>query len=105
MCGRFTLRTPASDLAEIFFPYGPAPTRGHRHQSTEIFYIIEGELDHIVNGDSNVLTPGMVGIVRAGDEVIHKINSEIGVNALVIWVPGGEVDRIAGFLNERPIEN
>jgi uncharacterized cupin superfamily protein len=86
------------DIAEITFPPGPTPARGHRHGSTEIFYILEGELNHIVNGTSHRLTPGMVGIVRAGDEVIHGVASAGPVRALVIWAPGGEVERIApGF--------
>ena len=91
------------EIGEIDFPPGPAPSRGHRHTSTEIFYILSGELEHIVNGESFVLTPGMVGIVRSGDEVIHKINSADGVKALVIWVPGGEADRLSRFFEEKPI--
>jgi mannose-6-phosphate isomerase-like protein (cupin superfamily) len=74
------------------------------HGRIEIFYILAGRLDHVVNGESHLLRPGMVGIVRPGDEVIHRVVSDVPVKALVIWAPGGEADRIAGFLNERPIE-
>lgn len=91
------------ELGEITFPPGPAPARGHLHEAVEIFYVLEGELDHIVNDESHVLTSGMVGIVRPGDQVIHKVNSATPVKALVIWAPGGEASRIAQFFEQRPI--
>jgi quercetin dioxygenase-like cupin family protein len=90
------------EIGEITFPAGG---RGgeHRHGSTEIFYILTGELDHIVNGVSHPLTPGMVGIVRVGDSVVHRVTSDEPVKALVIWIPGGEAGRIAPGLRQRPI--
>ncbi len=93
------------EIGEITFPVGAGQgDRGHEHGRIEIFYILAGQLDHVVNGESHLLRPGMVGIVRTGDEVIHRVASDVPVKALVIWAPGGEADRIAGFLNERPIE-
>jgi uncharacterized cupin superfamily protein len=56
--------------------------------------VIEGELDHIVNGESHLLGPGMTGVVRARDRVVHKTQSDNGVRVLVVWPLGGEV---AGF--------
>ena len=92
-------------IGEITFPAGPPPPGdGHLHGSIEIFYILSGELDHVVNGQSHILTPGMVGIVRPGDRVIHKVNSSEPVKALVIWAPGGEVERLAQFFEQRPVE-
>ena len=86
------LGSPGVEIAEVYFPpeYHGQP---HPHE-LEIIYILEGELDHIVNGDSNILTPGMVGVVRARDRVVHKTNSEAGVRTLIIWPLGKEV---AGF--------
>ncbi len=93
------------EIGEITFPPGPPVAgEGHLHGSIEIFYILSGELDHIVNGESHVLTPGMVGIVRPGDRVKHQVNSSTPVKALVIWAPGGEVERLARFFQERPVE-
>ncbi|HEX9730051.1 MAG TPA: cupin domain-containing protein [Gemmatimonadales bacterium] len=92
------------DIGEITFPAGSAPTSGHVHAAIEIFYILSGQLDHIVNGESHLLDPGMVGIVRPGDEVIHRVASDHPVKALVIWAPGGEVERIARFFQQRPID-
>ncbi len=92
------------EIGEITFPVGAGQSRnGHAHTRVEIFYILEGELDHIVNDESHLLTPGMVGIVRAGDRVVHRVVSDSPVKALVIWAPGGEIERIAPNLQERPI--
>ncbi len=92
------------ELGEITFPVGTGSSRrGHTHSKVEIFYILAGELDHIVNGESHLLTPGMVGIVRPGDEVVHRVASDVPVKALVIWAPAGEADRIAAFFTERPV--
>lgn len=93
------------EIGEITFPPAPpSPGEGHLHGAIEIFYVLSGELDHIVNGESHVLTPGMVGIVRPGDRVKHQVNSSTPVKALVIWAPGGEVDRLAQFFEQRPVE-
>lgn len=94
------------ELAEITFPVGSGASAGagHQHTSVEILYILTGELNHIVNGTSHVLTAGMVGVVRPGDRVIHRVLSAEPVKVLVIWAPGGEADRIARFFTERPIE-
>ncbi|MFQ5678953.1 MAG: cupin domain-containing protein [Gemmatimonadota bacterium] len=93
------------EIGEITFPVGAgAGRRSHRHAHVEIFYVLSGRLDHIVNGTSHLLEPGMVGIVRPGDEVVHRVASETPVRALVIWAPGGEIERIAPGLRQRPVE-
>lgn len=83
------------EVAEITFPVGMSPASGHRHGAMEIFYIVEGVLGHVVNGEEHRLGPGMAGVVRPGDEVVHRVLSGEPVKALVLWVPGGEADRIA----------
>ncbi len=86
------LGSKGAEIAEVYFPpeyHGDS----HPHE-LEIIYVLEGELDHIVNGESHILTPGMVGVVRAPDLVVHKTNSEGGVRTLIIWPLGKEV---AGF--------
>ncbi len=80
------------EIAEVYFPpeyHGDS----HPHE-LEIIYVLEGELDHIVNGESHILKPGMVGVVRAPDSVVHKSISEGGVRTLIVWPLGKEV---AGF--------
>ncbi len=83
------------EVAEITFPVGANPTNGHRHGAMEIFYVVEGVLGHVVNGELHRIEPGMVGVVRPFDEVLHRVLSDVPVKALVLWVPGGEADRIA----------
>lgn len=89
------LGSDAVEVAEITFPVGLNPPRGHSHGTTEIFYVVEGTLGHVVNGEEYRIEPGMVGVVKPGDEVIHRVLGNEPVRALVIWVPGGEADRIA----------
>ena len=91
------------EIAEITF----APNYvggGHPHGSMEIFYVLSGELTHVVNGKGATLEPGMVGIVRAGDTVEHINNADVPVKTLVIWIPGGEIERSLGGAQMQPIE-
>lgn len=89
------------EVIEVFFPSGHegAP---HFHE-LEIIYVLEGKLGHIVDGKMHVLTPGMVGIVKFPQEVVHKSLSEDGVRVLVIWPLGNEVKGLQG-MTETPIE-
>ena len=96
------LGSDGAEVAEIFFPPGYHGTT-HPHE-LEIIYVLEGELDHIVNGESNLLGPGMVGIVREPDLVVHRAASADGVRVLVIWPRGGEVAGLAASgMPETPI--
>jgi quercetin dioxygenase-like cupin family protein len=80
------------ELGELTFT--PNTDSGdHQHGVTETFYVLEGELEHVVNGNSVKLTPGMVGSVRPPDKVRHK-TGPAGAKALVIWAPGGEIARV-----------
>lgn len=99
------LGTDEVEVAEITFPAGMSPTRGHRHTATEIFYVVEGTLGHVVNGEEFRVEPGMVGVVKSGDEVIHRVLGSEPVRALVLWVPGGEADRIAPRERWTPVGN
>lgn len=81
------------EIAEITFPPN-ADSGDHVHGATETFYVLEGELEHIVNGQSLKLAKGMIGTVRPPDKVRHKTGA-LGARALVIWAPAGEAARIA----------
>jgi len=70
-----------------------ADSGDHQHGVTETFYVLEGELEHVVNGHSVKLSAGMVGTVRPPDKVRHK-TGPAGARALVIWAPGGEIARV-----------
>lgn len=83
------------EVGEITFPPG-VNSGDHLHGSTEIFYVLSGELEHVVNGKSQILKPGMIGFVRPPDQVNHVVPGKEPVKALVIWAPGGEAQRIVG---------
>jgi quercetin dioxygenase-like cupin family protein len=87
------LDTDAVEVAEITFPAGGGAA-GHRHGAIEMFYVVEGVLGHVVNGVEHRLEPGMAGVVKPEDEVEHRV-LEAPLKVVVVWVPGGEGDRIA----------
>lgn len=65
----------------------------HRHAVTETFYVLEGDLEQIINGKPVKLGPGMVASIRATDTVRHKSGPK-GAKVLVVWAPGGEIARV-----------
>src|SRR3954465_14925770 len=87
-------------LGEITFP--PNSDSGdHVHGAIEIFYIVSGELEHVVNGVSQTLKPGMAGFVKPPDKVRHK-TGPAGAKAAVVWVPGEEGRRVAERWKREP---
>jgi uncharacterized cupin superfamily protein len=91
------------EVAELTLqPGGSAAT--HRHGSHELIYVLAGTLDHIVNGETHRLEPGMVGVVKQGDTVAHKVASTTPVKAVLVWAPGGEADRLAKMFKASPVE-
>jgi quercetin dioxygenase-like cupin family protein len=91
------------EVAELTLqPGGSAAT--HRHGSHELIYVLEGTLDHVVNGETHRLEPGMVGVVKQGDTVAHAVASTGPVKAVLVWAPGGEADRLAKMFKARPVE-
>jgi len=82
------------EIGEITFPPG-TNSGDHLHGATEVFYVLEGELEHVVDGVSEVLRPGDLGFVRPPSEVNHITPADgPPTRALVIWAPGGEGSRI-----------
>lgn len=73
----------------------------HAHGAIEMFYVLSGELEHVVNGRSEHLKPGMAGFVRPPDKVRHKTGAA-GAKVLVIWVPGEEAKRITARWTREP---
>jgi len=62
----------------------------HSHATIEVIYVLSGEYLHILNGQTRVLGPGMVGFVKPGDTVRHTTGSKGPAKALLISVPGDE---------------
>ena len=87
-------------VGEMTFP--PNLDSGdHVHGAIEMFYVVSGELEHVVNGRSERLTAGMAGYVKPPDKVRHKTGSA-GATAVVIWVPGQEASRIVARWTREP---
>jgi quercetin dioxygenase-like cupin family protein len=82
-----------ASLGELTFPAN-SDSGEHTHGAIEMFYVVRGELEHVVNGTSQILRPGMAGFVRPPDRVRHK-TGPAGATVVVVWVPGEEGRRIA----------
>jgi quercetin dioxygenase-like cupin family protein len=103
-----TLRLTFSDSAlgrevsmgELTFP--PNIDSGdHVHGSIEILYVLSGELEHTVNGVTEILRPGMAGFVRPPGKIRHKTGAA-GAKVLVVWVPGDEAQKIISRWTREP---
>ena len=91
---------PDVSLGELTFP--PNGDSGeHTHGAIEIFYVLSGQLEHVVNGKSQILTPGMVGYVKPPDKIRHK-TGPAGAKAVVMWVPGAEAGKIIARWTKEP---
>jgi quercetin dioxygenase-like cupin family protein len=73
----------------------------HQHGAIEMFYVVSGELEHVVNGQSHVLKPGMAGFVKPPDKIRHK-TGPAGAKVVVVWVPGDEGKKIAARWKKEP---
>ena len=91
---------PEVSVGELTFP--PNVDSGdHAHGAIEMFYVLSGQLEHVVNGKSYILGPGMTGYVRPPDKVRHKTGPE-GAKVVVVWVPGDEAKKIAARWTKEP---
>jgi quercetin dioxygenase-like cupin family protein len=91
---------PEVTLGELTFP--PNQDSGdHQHGAIEMFYVVTGELEHVVNGKSEILKPGMAGYVKPPDKVRHK-TGPAGAKVIVVWVPGEEGKRVASRWKREP---
>jgi len=91
---------PEISLGEMTFPPN-ADSGDHAHGAIEIFYVLSGELEHVVNGKSEILKPGMVGYVKPPDKIRHK-TGPAGAKVVVMWVPGAEGSRIVSRWTKEP---
>jgi len=91
---------PQVSVGELTFPPN-ADSGEHTHGAIEMFYVVSGELEHVVNGKSYLLGPGMTGYVRPPDKIRHKTGAA-GAKVVVIWVPGDEAQKIAARWKKEP---
>jgi quercetin dioxygenase-like cupin family protein len=91
---------PEVTVGELTFP--PNTDSGeHSHGAIEMFYVLSGTLEHVVNGKSQILTAGMTGYVRPPDKIRHKTGAD-GAKVVVIWVPGDEAQKIVSRWKKEP---
>jgi quercetin dioxygenase-like cupin family protein len=94
---RCVLGSSEIEVAEVTQqPYRqPEHVPYHFHASHELWYVLEGTLRHEFKNPRATYhyKPGQVAIVRAGDHVKHI--AETPLRAVVVWAPGGEVNRLA----------
>ena len=91
---------PEISVGEMTFPPN-ADSGEHAHGAIEIFYVLSGELEHVVNGKSVILKPGMVGYVKPPDKIRHK-TGPAGAKVVVMWVPGAEANKIVSRWTKEP---
>ena len=91
---------PEVSIGELTFPPN-ADSGDHAHGAIEMFYVLSGELEHVVNGKSYILGPGMTGYVRPPDKIRHKTGAA-GAKVIVVWVPGDEAKKIAARWTKEP---
>jgi quercetin dioxygenase-like cupin family protein len=91
---------PQVSVGELTF-LPNADSGEHTHGAIEMFYVVSGELEHVVNGKSYILGPGMTGYVRPPDKIRHKTGAA-GAKVVVIWVPGDEAQKIAARWRKEP---
>jgi quercetin dioxygenase-like cupin family protein len=84
------------EFAELTLAAGTT-VGSHTHQSLEIIYVLSGTFGHEVNGHYYLLKPGMVGVVRPGDQVRHIVPKEADAKVLIIWAPAGEAKNILDY--------
>ena len=89
-----------ASVGELTFPAN-SDSGDHAHAAIEMFYVVSGELEHVVNGKSQILRPGMTGFVKPPDQVRHK-TGPAGAKVVVIWVPGEEGRRVASRWKREP---
>jgi dihydroorotase/N-acyl-D-amino-acid deacylase len=80
------------EIVELTFPAN-SDSGDHRHAVTETFYVLEGELEQVINGTAVKLTPGRSVSIRSTDQVRHRSGPN-GAKVIVVWAPGGEIARV-----------
>jgi len=88
------------EIVELTFPAN-SDSGDHHHAVTETFYVLEGEMEQVINGKPVKLTPGTSASIRSTDQVRHKSGPN-GAKVLVVWAPGGEIARVTARWKPAP---
>src|SRR4029078_6950642 len=91
---------PEVTVGELTFPAN-TDSGEHTHGAIEMFYVLSGDLEHVVHGKGQMLKPGMVGYVKPPDKIRHK-TGPAGAKVVVMWVPGAEANKIVSRWTKEP---
>jgi oxalate decarboxylase/phosphoglucose isomerase-like protein (cupin superfamily) len=85
---------------EVLMPAGGGPPMLHRHDPFELYRVERGELAFYVEDDRgtvrrSVASPGAVVAIPGGREHTIRNESPDEASALVVFSPGGEMERFA----------
>ncbi|PCI21087.1 hypothetical protein COB64_01040 [Candidatus Wolfebacteria bacterium] len=102
---KMLVEQPDVEIGELYLAEAYGSGALHTHGVNEYIYVTSGELGHTIDGKLHVLKPGMVGVVKPGQQVGHSVLSKGPVKALIVWVPGGEASKLleVGF-KSTPVE-
>jgi quercetin dioxygenase-like cupin family protein len=81
--GRY-FHSPSMTFAHYDFKRGSS-IHEHFHPQEEVYEVIEGELELIIDGESQVARPGLVGIVPSN--VRHSVKALTDGRAIIVDYP------------------
>lgn len=64
----------------------------HTHEPAEVFHVISGEMMLYVDGDTQLLEPGMSGYVSAGEPHGMRVEGDEVLRVIVVFSPAGAED-------------
>ena len=73
----------------VSLPNVPGPPPHHHDEASELFYVIEGQLDVMVNGEWRVLRSGQSLCIPPGTVHTLRNNSDTDCRWLTAWSPRG----------------
>jgi quercetin dioxygenase-like cupin family protein len=76
------------EVHETELPPGGAPHPPHKHVHEEMFVVLVGQVDFMVNGATTRLGPGSVGFASGGDE--HGLHNGTGAMCRYIVIELGD---------------
>ncbi len=95
-----TIGSDGLEIAHLTLPGGDGvtcankPCQAHQHPVDEIMFVLQGQLEHVVEGDAQIIAPGMLAVAPRNRNVAHNVLSEEPLEVLIVWPATGEFDRL-----------
>lgn len=95
-----TLGSDGLEIARLTLPGGDGitcadkPCQAHQHPVDEILFVVSGRLEHVVEGEVQMIGPGMLAVAPKNSNVVHNVLSEEPLEVLLVWPATGEFDRL-----------